>query len=65
MKEMNLTESEIQGYEMVVEVLAKALDIIDRQYRIKYFLQRNLTLTILQKLKMHSMELHSKTILKS
>lgn len=36
MKEMNLTESEIQGYEMVVEVLAKALDIIDRQYRIKY-----------------------------
>ena len=36
MKEMNLTESEIQGYEMVIEVLAKALDIIDRQYRIKY-----------------------------
>ena len=36
MKEINLTESEIQGYEMVVEVLAKALDIIDSQYRIKY-----------------------------
>ena len=29
---MNLTESEIQGYEMVVEVLAKALDIIDSDY---------------------------------
>ena len=36
MKDMNLTESEIQGYKMAIEVLTNALNIIDRQYRIKY-----------------------------
>ena len=36
MKEMNLTESEIQGYKMVIEVLTNALSAVDRKYRIKY-----------------------------
>ena len=35
MKDMNLTESEIQGYKMVIEVLTNALSAVDRKYRIK------------------------------
>lgn len=35
MKEMNLTESEIQGYKMAIEVLTNALNAVDKKYRIK------------------------------
>lgn len=35
MKDMNLTESEIQGYKMAIEVLTNALNAVDKKYRIK------------------------------
>lgn len=35
MKDMNLTESEIQGYKMTIEVLTNALNAVDKKYRIK------------------------------
>lgn len=35
MKETNLTESEIQGYKMVIEVLTNSLNDVDKKYRIK------------------------------
>lgn len=35
MKEMNLTESEIQGYKMAIEVLTNSLNDVDKKYRIK------------------------------
>ena len=35
MKDMNLTESEIQGYRMAIEVMTNALNAVDKKYRIK------------------------------
>lgn len=35
MKDMNLTESEIEGYKMAIEVLTNALNAVDKKYRIK------------------------------